>query len=317
LSKELEEKVSIIVPTRNEADVLEECLKSIFTQSITPLETIVVDGGSTDNTLDIARKYNTKIIKEEGFSSPANARNLGAENAKGDILLIMDADVTPQKDCLRNALQLFKDKNVIAVIPQELNRNHSFIELIQRKWNEGSRTSVSIGLPKAKVVGLVLFVRKKAFAKVRFDTTYGFGEDDDFCMRLEKEFRGCRILVAENCSVTSHLPHTFKELATRYIWWGRTFPSYFAKHFSLKSFLNLGSLTLPLVVLISLLMLFIFPQVWIFFLLFFSLFIVQILAVCVRSKSTSFLQFIFFDIIRSSFFAVGLVQSVFVTKKGR
>jgi glycosyltransferase involved in cell wall biosynthesis len=317
LTEEFNKSVSIIIPTRNEADTLEECLKSILAQSISPLEIIIVDGGSTDNTLEIAEKYAARIIKEGEFASPANARNLGAENAKGDVLLIMDADIMLEKNCLGQALELFKDRNVIAVVPNESNSNHSYLEVIQRKWNEGSRTPINIGLRNAKISGLVFFVRKKVFEKVRFNTAYGFGEDDDFSTRVEREFNGYKILNAENCKVISHLPHTLKELATRYMWWGRTFPAYFVKHFSLKSILNLGSLILPLAVLLLLLTLFVLPQTTIIFIIFISLFVAQILIACFRSKSVFFLQFAFFDVVRSIFFTVGLIESTFVTKKGR
>jgi len=113
LSEECKERISVIIPTKNEGDMLESCLKSIFSQSIDPLEVIIVDGGSTDNTLDIAKKFDVKVIEEGKFSSPANARNLGAENAEGEVLLIMDADVILQNDCLKCALKTFEDKDVI------------------------------------------------------------------------------------------------------------------------------------------------------------------------------------------------------------
>jgi len=309
--------VSIVIPTKNEEDMLEKCLKSILAQSSCPLETIIVDGGSTDNTLFIAKKYDAKIIKEGEYSSPANARNVGAQNAKGDILLIMDADIMLHRHCIARALELFRKKNVIAIIPTDLNYNHSYVESIQRKWNEGARTSINIGLRNAKVSGLVIFIRKKVFEKVRFNTEYGFGEDDDFSMRLEEEFKGSRILVPENCKVISHHPHTFREFATRYIWWGRTFFLYMAKHFCFRSFLNLSSFLLPILVLLSFFTSLMLPNLRIFSITFFSLFIIKIFIICVRSRSMLFLQFAFFDITRSFFFALGLIQSVFTTQKGR
>lgn len=308
--------VSIIIPTKNEGDVLEQCLKSVFDQSVSSNEVIIVDGGSTDSTLEIAKKFNVKVIREGRFSSPANARNLGAENAKGQILLIMDADVILDRDCLKNAIEIFADRNTIVVIPSSFDRDHSYLESIQRKWNE-ARTTVNVGFGKSKTAGLVVFLRKEVFEKVKFDTSYGFGEDDDFYARLEKEFKDYNVLVAENCKVISHFPHTIRELSARYMWWGRTFLSYLVKHFSFKSVLNMSSLLLPFVVTLTLIASFVSSQAVIVLIFFLSVFIIRILIVCARSKSASFVQFAFFDFMRSFFFVIGLAQSPFTRKKGR
>jgi len=308
-------KISVIIPTKNEEDVLLHCLESIFNQSIKPLEVIIVDGGSTDRTLDIAKQFNIKILKEESFSSPANARNLGVNVAKGDILLIMDADVQLHKDCLRYALEKFGDKDVMIVLPTELNIDHSYLEYLQRKWNEGSRTSLSIGLKRAKTSGFVAFFRMQVFEKVKFSTKYGFGEDDDLITKIEEGFKGYKMVVAPECKVISHSPHGFKEFAMRYAWWGRTFLYYFFDHFNIRSILNISSLLLPFFVIFTLFLWLIIPQLFVIFMILFFLFVVRALIVCVRSRSVMFVQFMLFDLLRSLCFATGLLVSPFNIKK--
>lgn len=314
---ETEDRISVVIPTKNEASALEECLQAISSQSVSPFEVIIVDGGSTDSTLNIATKFNATVVQEGTISSPANARNLGARNATGDILLMMDADIVPEKDCLKYALETFKDKNVIAVLPREVNLDHSYLEFIQRKWNEGSRTSMNIGLQGAETSGGIAFYRREVFKKVQYDTAYGFGEDDDFTARIKREFKGYKTVVAENCKVISHSPHTFRELASRYMWWGRTFFSYLANHFGLKSLLNLGSLLLPIAVVITLFLWMAFAPLLLLLTSLIFLFVAQILIACVRSRSVLFFQFAIFDLARSLFFTVGLFQSPFVSRKGR
>ncbi len=316
-SAETCETLSVIIPTKNEGELLEECLNSIRSQSVRASEIIIVDGGSTDNTLEIAQKFGANIIKEQAFSSPANARNLGAEKASGEILLIMDADVVLGQDCLKNALKIFEEKTVIGVLPSEQNVDDSYIELLQRKWNEGSRTGISIGFRRTKTSGLVAFFRKEVLEKVKFDTKYGFGEDDDFSNRIEQEFKDCKMVVAENCTVISHSPHTFKEFAARYSWWGRTFLAYLSKHFGIKSILNMGSLLLPLFVLFASFLFILLPQTFPLLITFLVMFFGKLLIVCYRSKSLLFFQFAAFDMARSIFFSAGLVQSLFQRKKGR
>ncbi len=309
--------VSVIIPTKNEGDTLEVCLQSVSRQSISPLEVIVVDGGSVDNTLNIAERFDAKIFKEEGISSPANARNIGAEKAEGEILLIMDADTVLHKDCVKHALESFNDKSVIAVLPTELSHDHSYLELIHRKWSEGSKTFMNIGLRKAKTSGLVAFYRREVFQKIKFNAAYGFGEDDDFSTRLESEFQGREILISEDCRVVSHSPHTIRELATRYMWWGRTSPAYFVDHLSWKSVLNMGSLLLPMLVTLTFLTSLVLSRTMLIFILLLTLFVLRISIACFRSGSLLFFQFVFFDFARSFFFVVGLTQSLFTEEKGR
>jgi len=111
--------VSVIIPTRNEENVLDDCLFSVFNQSVRPFEVIIVDGNSTDRTLEIARKFPVRILIEGPLSSLPNARNLGVAYADGEIIFIIDADVILDKYCIENALDYFRNPDVLAVIPYE------------------------------------------------------------------------------------------------------------------------------------------------------------------------------------------------------
>ena len=82
--------ISVIIPTLNEASTLENCLKSVGTRF--NFEKIVVDGGSDDSTVEIARNYN--CIVEATESGRARQMNLGAMRASGEILLFLHADTT-------------------------------------------------------------------------------------------------------------------------------------------------------------------------------------------------------------------------------
>ena len=229
----------------------------------------------------------------------------------------MDADVILHEDCLKNAVEAFRDEKVIAILPSEQNQDDSYIETIQRKWNEGSRTKVGIGLEGAKTSGLVGFFKKGVLEKVKFDNRYGFGEDDDFSTKIKKEFSGRDVVIAENCKVISHSPHTLKEFATRYIWWGRTFFAYLSGHLGVKSVINLSSLLLPVFVFFAVVLFLLLPHTLPLLFLASILFVAQISAICIRSKSFLFAQFVFFDCARSIFFIFGLIESLFGKKKGR
>ena len=85
------DKISIIIPIKNEADKIEQCLEAVFNQTLNPLEVIVVDGHSTDKTVENARKFPVKVFYED-YHTRAGACQIGVENANGDFIAFTDAD---------------------------------------------------------------------------------------------------------------------------------------------------------------------------------------------------------------------------------
>lgn len=82
--------VSVVVPVRNAEKMIGDCLDSIEAQQ--PREIIVVDGNSTDRTLEIARRHPVSILSDEGRGLPA-ARMLGAQAATARYVALVDSDV--------------------------------------------------------------------------------------------------------------------------------------------------------------------------------------------------------------------------------
>ena len=93
-------KISVIIPVRNEAEKIERCLKSVFSQSLKPHEVIVVDGHSDDGTVEKAKEFPVKIIYEN-YHTRSGACQLGVENAGGEIIAFTDADCLPSPDWIR------------------------------------------------------------------------------------------------------------------------------------------------------------------------------------------------------------------------
>ena len=92
--------VSIVVPVFNGEEELEKCLAGIGASAMAPLETIVVDDGSTDGSRAVAERFGARVVGTGGRCGPAKARNLGAREAKGDVLFFLDADVVAQPDSI-------------------------------------------------------------------------------------------------------------------------------------------------------------------------------------------------------------------------
>jgi glycosyltransferase involved in cell wall biosynthesis len=80
--------ISVLIIAKNEEDVIEDAIKSV--QDLAD-EVVVVDGGSTDKTVDISQKLGAKILRNK-FRDFSDQRNLAASVAKGDILFYLDAD---------------------------------------------------------------------------------------------------------------------------------------------------------------------------------------------------------------------------------
>ncbi|MBO8160957.1 MAG: glycosyltransferase family 2 protein [Thermosipho sp. (in: Bacteria)] len=107
--------VSIIVPVLNEEKILENTLKNIRKQTFKNYELIVVDNGSTDNSITIAKKYADKVLFEEQKGS-IHAMCTGIKNAKGEIIVTCDADSLYPENFLERIVSKFKTNEKLVAI---------------------------------------------------------------------------------------------------------------------------------------------------------------------------------------------------------
>jgi chlorobactene glucosyltransferase len=130
--------VSIVIPARNEAANIARCLDGALSQRYAPYEVIVVDDGSTDATPRILHDYATRFSDKltvvtgrplpRGWVGKCNACLHGAQHARGDWLLFLDADTAPQPNLIAALLALAQQRglDLVSVLP--------FNEL--RTWSE-------------------------------------------------------------------------------------------------------------------------------------------------------------------------------------
>jgi glycosyltransferase involved in cell wall biosynthesis/MoaA/NifB/PqqE/SkfB family radical SAM enzyme len=117
--------ISVIVPVYNSEKILRSCLGSIFLNIYKPLEVIVVDDASTDNSCKTAEEFPCKIIRLSENRGPAYARQVGLRYAKGDIIAYTDSDCIVPSDWLIKITD--KLTNNIAgvggkyILPQHIN----------------------------------------------------------------------------------------------------------------------------------------------------------------------------------------------------
>jgi cellulose synthase/poly-beta-1,6-N-acetylglucosamine synthase-like glycosyltransferase len=118
----------VIVPAYNAGDTLDVCLSALCSQTLAAedVEIIVVDDGSTDHTPQIARSYGVRLIQQPN-AGPAAARNQGAAQAQGEILLFTDADCAPAEDWIAQMVAPFTDPSIAGVRGIYCTRQRSLV----------------------------------------------------------------------------------------------------------------------------------------------------------------------------------------------
>ena len=113
-------KVSIIIPVYNMKKYLAECLNSVVNQTLSEIEIIVVNDGSTDNSENIIKEFVSKYPNINYYwqenAGVSSARNKGIENAKGEYLYFLDSDDTIGSDFLESCYDMAKRENADFVI---------------------------------------------------------------------------------------------------------------------------------------------------------------------------------------------------------
>jgi len=169
--------VSIIVPTKNSCATLGACLESIARQTYSPIEMIVVDNFSTDNTPAIVKKY-TKHFYSKG-PERSYQRNFAVAKSKGDYICIIDSDMNLDPSVIEQCVIAMKSSpNIRGVIIPEESFGEGF-------WAQCKK------LERSFYVGVSYMEAARFFRKVDFQKLDGYntqmvsGEDWDLSQRIE------------------------------------------------------------------------------------------------------------------------------------
>jgi glycosyltransferase involved in cell wall biosynthesis len=168
--------VSVIIPTRNSASTLENCLKSLKNQSYKNIEIIVVDRNSDDHTKEIAKKYVNQVLNKEPERSAQ--RNFGVANARGKYVLIPDSDMVLSENVVAECVEKMGEKGIAGVIIPEESFGTGF-------WAQCKKLERSFYLGLDWMEG-ARFFRKSDFIKVGgYNENMVSGEDWDLSQRIE------------------------------------------------------------------------------------------------------------------------------------
>lgn len=207
-------KISIVTATLNAGELLDQTIKSVASQTYKNCEHIIIDGGSTDNTISILKKHDEKISfwlseKDNGI---AEAMNKGIMKASGDLILILHSDdYLFDPNSLYNAVARLDEVNDIFAFPiifvtesRQIQKNplkwDSLINFKTRLWHQG------------------VLCRKSLFERIgNFDTNLKIAMDYDFFLRAYRNGAKVKICdmplsVMRNTGISSRLdPQTLNK----------------------------------------------------------------------------------------------------------
>ncbi|WP_166866938.1 MULTISPECIES: glycosyltransferase family 2 protein [unclassified Salinibacterium] len=107
--------ISVVIPVKDDAGLLEHCLRALSAQTLRPDEVIVVDNASTDRTPEVARRWPVVYVREE-LPGIAAAASTGYDHAHGTLIARIDADSVPHPNWLADVVQLFRDDPGLAAV---------------------------------------------------------------------------------------------------------------------------------------------------------------------------------------------------------
>ena len=179
-------KISIITPSYNQVAFIERTIQSILSQNYSDLEYIVIDGGSTDGTVEILKKYSDKIIwKSEKDRGQSDAINKGLRMATGNIVAYLNSDDTYELGALQKVNDYFQENNqakwvygkckIINENDQEIRRPITWYKNLLLK-----NYSYSKLLSENFISQPAVFWRRELLDKIGF-----FNEDEHLCMDYE------------------------------------------------------------------------------------------------------------------------------------
>jgi len=108
--------VSVIIPNRNRAGIIEKCLESVYASKGVDFEAIVVDDCSEDGSVERISKFPCKIVKFSNHRGAGAARNAGARESTGDFLFFTDSDCVLDEDTLKRAFDAVSGNGSDAII---------------------------------------------------------------------------------------------------------------------------------------------------------------------------------------------------------
>jgi glycosyltransferase involved in cell wall biosynthesis len=180
--------VSIVTPSLNQAQYLREALDSVHAQTHAPIEHIVVDGGSTDGTLDVLAQYDGVRWDSEPDRGQSHALNKGFTLAKGEILGWLNADDAYEPDAVAQAVAAIHATGAALVYADVTRVNDDGVNPRRIRSRPAFDVWTELNLGCGIYSPAVFFTRKALSAVGPLDESLHLTMDYDLWLRIGKRF---------------------------------------------------------------------------------------------------------------------------------
>jgi glycosyltransferase involved in cell wall biosynthesis len=324
--------ISIIIPILNEEKYIAKCLDSIIESDFDKekMEVLLIDGGSSDKTVEIIKNYQKKYPFFKLLHNPKKivpvAMNIGIKNAKGKYVIRLDAHSSYPKDYFSKLIYWHKKLNADNVgavwITDVLNKTNTSIAIsnvLSDKFGVGG-AKFRIGAEKIEEADTVPFgcYKKEIFDKVGlYDERLVRNQDIELNKRIKKA--GGKIYLVPEIKCTYYARETFRDLAKNNFLNGKwnILTAFYTKTFSSLSFRHFVPMFFVLSLIIFLILGFFNKVFWLLFLIEFITYlsIISIRSMQIKKNTTFFHQLLAFLVLHFSYGIGSLVGIFEVVKK--
>jgi len=210
-------EASIIIPTFNGASRIGNCLDALLEQTTRrDVEIVVVNDGSTDNTAEIVRRYSTVLLINQANAGPAAARNRGAMESKGRILLFTDDDCTPASDWLNAMLDPFTNPEVVGTKGVYRTRQESLVaRFVQMEYEDRYRLMSGAGSIDFIDTYSAAFCHDRFLEMHGYDTSFPVACAEDIELSYRMSNTGWKMKFAPAAIVYHTHPDTLRAYAAK------------------------------------------------------------------------------------------------------
>lgn len=200
-------KISVVVPVYEGGEDFQFCLKALLATKPLADEIVVVSDGDKTGCADFAESLKVKVLRNSTTCGPAQARNIGANVAQGDILLFIDADVLVEESTIEKVKKIFEDKTISAAFgsyddkPKRKNFLSQYRNLLHHYVHQNAKREATTFWTGCGAV------RKDMFLKIKgFSTTYNAPSMEDIELGYKIKKAGGNIVLEKDLQV-KHLKH--------------------------------------------------------------------------------------------------------------
>lgn len=203
--------ISIIIPTYNGRKRIGKCLTSLFAQTVNRnVEIIVVDDGSTDSIEEVVQRFDCVRLIRQRNAGPAAARNHGAREARGELILFTDDDCEPTSNWLDEMLKPFEDSEVVGVKGVYRTRQKALMaRFVQAEYEDRYRLMAHFRDIDFIDTYSAAFRRSRFLQMGGYDTDFPVACAEDIELSYRMSAKGWKMRFAPNAIVYHQHPDSF------------------------------------------------------------------------------------------------------------